>query len=237
MRKILSDTPGKNGYLFLTDAEMTDTFLKAAKGNIRVALHAMGDRSVGQVLRCFTAVNKQVDITKMRNRIEHSSYIRPEQMAQMKELGLVASLSTGFIGPLGDHYFMTLDAKRVRKLYPAKSLLQHGLIVSGNADCPICDFNAFPSIYGAVSRRTDLGVDMGQEEAISVEQGLKLYTINAAKACFDEETVGSLKAGKYADLIILAKNPLTASLAEVKEMRVLATITDGKLVYGSLDNL
>ncbi len=231
------DMPFSPDMLIISDEEMLDIFRKAAQANLRVALHALGDASIAQIIRNFSIVNKEKNITHMRNRIEHCGCIKPEQMDQMRELGLVASLSTGFIYPLGDHYNMVLPKEKVQKLYPAKSLMEKGVVVSGNADCPICNFNPFESIFGAVTRTTQNGMDFGQDEAITVEQGLKMYTINAAKACCDEAITGSLRCGKYADMMILEKDPFAVSMQELYHMQVLATFTNGQLVYGDLQSL
>ena len=235
MKKAYPNHPDEYGCLiFADDDELTAQVQKAVNANIRVALHAIGDRAIEQVLICLERVNQQKDITGMRNRIEHCIYPTGDHIDRMKKLGVAASLSTGFIDSLGNTYYDVLGAATAQDTYPARSLLDKGILVSGNADCPICDFNPFLGIYGAVARKTDAGKDFGQKEAITVPEALQLYTINAAKACFEEEKIGSLRVGKYADLTIVDQNPLTAPLEEIKEIRVLATIMDGNLVYGTL---
>ena len=89
----------------------------------------------------------------------------------------------------------------------------------------------FETIWCAVTRKTKTGVTLEQKEKISVLDAIKGVTINSAYQYFEENKKGSIKEGKYADLIIVDKNPLKIDINEIKDIKVLETIKNGKTLY------
>ena len=106
-----------------------------------------------------------------------------------------------------------------------------GIVASGNADWPICSANVFEGIHVCVNRTSETGQDLGQNQAISVMDAIKVYTWNGAYITFEEDIKGSIEEGKLADIVILDTDILTCDPSEIVNTKVLTTILDGKLVY------
>ncbi len=169
----------------------------------------------------------------MRHRIEHNSLCPPKTLEKMRELGVVPSSSIGYMYGLGDQYLENFGERRARWLHPHKTMIEMGIIAGGNSDCPVTFYSPFVQIYEAVTRRTSSGLVVGPEEAISPMDAIRVYTWNGAYLGKDEDELGSIEPGKLADLIVLDKDPLTIPPEDLKEIKVLLTIVDGKVVYES----
>src|SRR5690606_33962855 len=111
------------------------------------------------------------------------------------------------------------------------SLKEHGILAPGHSDLPVCDGNPFLGIYSAVVRKTISGQQLGTEEAISVEDAIKAYTIDAAYTGFDEAIIGSLSPGKYADFIVLDQDPLKVDPESINDINVIQTVVEGETVF------
>jgi len=99
-------------------------------------------------------------------------------------------------------------------------------VVAGGSDCPVEPINPLLGIQAAVARR------VFPEERISVDEALRVYTINAAYASFEDDVKGSIEAGKLADLVVLLENPLTVESDKVGDIEVKMTVVGGRIVYG-----
>jgi hypothetical protein len=86
-------------------------------------------------------------------------------------------------------------------------------------------------IYAAVTRRAESGQELLPEEAISAQQALAMYTINAAYASFEEDIKGSIAQGKLADMVVLSADPVKSPPEQIKDIRVEMTIIDGRVVW------
>jgi hypothetical protein len=106
-----------------------------------------------------------------------------------------------------------------------------GIIAGGNSDCPVTFYSPFVQIYAAVTRKTSSGQVVGPEEAISVMDAIRVYTMNGAYLSKEEDLKGSIEVGKLADMIVLDRDMLTIPHDEIKDVKVLTTIVNGKIVY------
>jgi predicted amidohydrolase YtcJ len=110
-------------------------------------------------------------------------------------------------------------------------MLGAGLKVAAGSDSPVARPDPLAGIYAAVTRRASTGQEVLATEAIPVTEALKLYGLNAAYSCFQESQLGSLMAGKYADIVILNGDPLKVPAEDIKGLTVDMTFLAGKLVY------
>src|SRR5699024_5767681 len=95
----------------------------------------------------------------------------------------------------------------------------------------VCDGNPFYGINSIVNRQTVGGAHLGTKETLPTHDALKAYTLDAAYAGFDEEKIGSITTGKYADLIVLDQDPYAIEKKDLKNITVEQTIVEGKVVY------
>jgi predicted amidohydrolase YtcJ len=118
-------------------------------------------------------------------------------------------------------------------------LFDAGVVVNGGSDhmvkldsyTSINPYNPFLSMWAVVARQTERGLNIVNREALTREQALRMFTINNAYASFEENLKGSIEPGKFADLAILSQNILTCPEDAIKDIKVLMTIVDGKIVY------
>ena len=124
-----------------------------------------------------------------------------------------------------------IGKERARQLLPIKDADQNSLIYSIHADQPMFPGEPLSLLQTAVNRRTEGGDLIGSNNAISVMMGLKALTINAAWQIKMEKKIGSIKKGKYADFVVLDQSPLTVPISEIRNIKVIQTIINGKTAY------
>jgi predicted amidohydrolase YtcJ len=219
------------GLMTTSPEDMERIVLAAHEAGLRVSIHSIGDRGIDIALDCFEKAQKAKPVKDMRHRIEHNSCCTPKQLRRIKKLGVVPSSSIGYMYGLGDQYAENFGPKRSRWLHPHKTMKAMGIIAGGNSDCPVTFYSPWTQIYSAVTRKTSSGQVIGPEEAISVLDAIRVYTLNGAYLSKEEDMKGSIEAGKLADLIVLDRDILSIPSDEIKEVKVLTTIVGGKVVY------
>lgn len=218
--------------LWMTEPdEVEKLVIKSHNAGLRVSIHSIGDRGVDMALDCIEKAQKQTPIPDMRHRIEHNSLCPPKSLKRIKELGVTPSSSIGYMYGLGDQYAENFGPERARWLHPHKTMQEMGIIAGGNSDCPVTYYSPFVQIYETVTRKTSSGKVVSPEECITPMEAIRVYTWNGAYLGKDEDKLGSLEVGKLADLIVLDRDILTVPQDEIKDIKVLTTIVDGKIVY------
>jgi hypothetical protein len=224
LKEPYSDRPKTRGMMLYTQKRLNQLVSKAHSAGLQLAVHAIGDRAIENVLEAFEKALKGCPRENHRHRIEHCSLLSPKLIRRMKRLGLVASVQPHFV--VSD--FWTVDRVgrgRARWAYPLKTLVDEGLVVASGSDCPIEKMSPLLGVWAAVARK-----DFA-EESLSVEEALKTYTLNAAYASFDERRKGTLEAGKSADFTILSGDLFSVQPKNIKGVAVEMTVVDGKIVY------
>ncbi|MBM3291516.1 amidohydrolase family protein, partial [Candidatus Bathyarchaeota archaeon] len=224
---------GPCGYgLWATEPEELNKFvLRAQKSRIRVSIHAIGDKGIDAALDAIENAQKEYPLQNMRHRLEHNSLCTPKQLERIRNLGVTPSSSVGYMYQLGDQYAENFGSERSRWLHPHNTMNKMGIIAGGNSDAPVAYYNPFIQMYSAVTRKSSSGLVIGPEEAISIEDAIKIYTINGAYLSKEENIKGSIEEGKLADLTILDRDITVAPSEELLNAKVLMTIVDGKVVF------
>ncbi len=184
-------------------------------------IHGIGDRGIHEALNAIEVGSKGIG----RHRITHLEVVDSLDLPRFKELGVIADaqVSGEFTEPHHWHEMTPLlGHQRSDRLVPIASLVEQGAMLTLSSDWNVSTLNPFVGIAHAVSRAP---------EAISIEQAIEAYTINAAYAMRQDDKVGSLVEGKEADFIVLDRNILTLSAAQIKQTKVLQSYIMGELVY------
>lgn len=219
------------GILYYTKEEVSPLMKKSIEAGLRVAIHAIGERAMDVAIDSFKEAHESVDITDMRNRIEHCGLPTDNHLQSMKDLELIAASSIGFIYHLGDSYIKNLGAERMKRAYPHKSFKEYGIVAPGNSDLPVTNGNPWFGIYAAVTRKSISGQVLDNVQNISVYDALKAYTTDAAYSSFEEDTLGVIKENAKADLMVLSDNPLEIDADKLKDISVETTYMNGNIVY------
>jgi predicted amidohydrolase YtcJ len=148
----------------------------------------------------------------------------------MKELGLIASVNPGFIYYFGEKDYVEKAAEK-NDIFPFKSMQENGLTIITNSDFGLIPPDPMKAIYFAVTRKTRQGRVVVREQAVSVEQAIRQYTINAAYAGYEENIKGTLEIGKVADMVVLSEDPTSVNAEDLDKIEVLKTIVAGKIIY------
>lgn len=212
------------GCQLMDEYELEKIVRDAERKGYQVALHAIGDRAIDLALNVLEKV-------KGRNRIEHASVLRDDQVERLSKIDVVISVQPHFIE--GDWWIAKRLGKRTRWVYRIRSLLERGIKVGFGTDAPVEPVNPWETVYYAVTRGKYEGLeiyDFTRDEVISVQDALNCYTINSAYVLMEEGNIGSLEVGKFADFIILDKDPLEIDEKDLKKIKVLKTFVNGKLV-------
>ena len=195
----------------------------------QVAIHANGDAAIDDALAALEAAALGPDARPV---IIHAQMTRPEQLDRMKALGAIPSFFALHTYYWGDrHRERFLGEERAARISPARTALAKGVRFTLHCDTPVVPLEPLRLVWAAVNRRTTSGRELGPEERIDVVAALRAVTIDAAYQHFEEDVKGSLEPGKLADLVILARSPLTEPPERLAEIPVLETIIGGETAW------
>ncbi|HTW06380.1 MAG TPA: amidohydrolase [Acidimicrobiales bacterium] len=197
----------------------------------QLALHAIGDSAIDVALELVEAATRLHPMAGARPRIEHCGLVRPDQLERLARSGAVAVVQPEFLRKFGEDYSAIVGPERASWLYRGRSLLDHGVVVAGSSDRPVTSGSPLSAVSFMVTRRTASGQQVGAAEAMSVGESLHAYTVAAAYACQAEREVGSLAAGKQADLVFLDADPFQVAPADIAAIPVVATVVGGRATY------
>jgi hypothetical protein len=200
----------------------------------QLALHAIGDSAIDVALELVEAAARAHPRAGARPRIEHCGLVRPDQLGRLARSGAIAVVQPEFLHRFGEDYSDIVGPQRARWLYRGRSLLDHGVVVAGSSDRPVTAGSPLSAISFMVTRRTAAGHDVGASEAMSVGESLHAYTAAGAYACQSEQEVGSLTAGRQADLVVLDADPFLVAPADIEAIPVVATMVGGRATYDGL---
>src|SRR5262245_53105620 len=196
----------------------------------RVSTHAVGDAAIDEVLAAYEAANAEKSIAGRRWTIEHAFIPRPDHFPRMKRLGLIIS-AQDHLYVAGPSLVKMWGQKRTEWMTPLRTYLDQGLMVSLGTDASVVPYPPLWVFYHFVTRDTISGGVLGPDQKITRQEALKLQTINNAYTTFEEKTKGSIEPGKFADLVLLDEDIMTAPEKSIESMKVLVTMVGGKIVY------
>ena len=232
------EKPGYCGHHNFSDNnDILKLFKECMLNRWQLQMQCNGDAAIDQCLDVYEQALKETGITEdLRPVLIHCQTIREDQLDRMQKLGIMPSFFHDHVYYWGDWYRdVVFGPDRASRISPLASALKRGMCFTIHQDCPIGPPNVMLMLDTAVNRRTRSGKPLGQEYAIDIMDALKAVTIHAAYQCFDEDVKGSLEPGKYGDMVILSRNPLTTPKDEIRDIQVLATIKEGKIIYQADD--
>lgn len=230
---------GNSGVEYMTVEEMTTIAEQRVKEGWQLALHGNGDKAIDNILEVMQNLNdKGYDLKAIRPRIEHCSILHDEQIEKMKALSVSASFLIGHV-----HYWGTFmrdsvfGPEKVQLLDRCASVEKAGISFTLQSDFAVVRPDMLKMVEIAVVRNTFKEPEyiLAPHERISVESAIRAITSEAAWQLMNENKIGSLEAGKYADMVILEKDPRKVQPSEISEIRVLETWLNGKRVYKNAD--
>ncbi|MGD8793812.1 MAG: amidohydrolase, partial [Anaerolineae bacterium] len=214
-------------------AYIQETARIALEHGFQLCTHAIGDRAVRETLDLYEgALAGQPDAANLRWRIEHASLIAPSDIGRFGRLGVIASVQA--IGCFSDGQWMIdrLGEARAReRAFAFRRLAESGATLINGTDAPVDDVDPLPSFYASVACALADGTVFWPEQRMSRAEALRAYTLDSARAAFQEEIVGSITPGKLADVVVLSKDIMTVPTKQILDARVVYTIVGGEVVY------
>jgi len=227
--------PWNTGVVRIPQETLDDLVDRFHRAGHRLCVHAIGDRAYDMILSAYEKALKATPRDDHRHRIEHgpaNMLCTPERLKKMKELNIFPLPNINFLYYFGDALYHVLGEKRMESAFPFKMLLEEGFRFSSGTDAPgYMPVDVLRDIWVCVARKTWDGALVSPEEAISVMDAIKVFTINAAYAGFEEDIKGSIEPGKLADLTVLHEDILSVDPDTIKDIQVDYTIVNGEIVY------
>jgi len=201
----------------------------AMEKGLGLATHAIGDAAIEFVIDSYSKLSEMFpDVLK---RIEHLGLPEEKHLELMAKHQIATSMQTIFISELGKNFRQYLDEDYLNQCYPVRSVLKHGILTALSSDAPVVsNLNPIKGMEAAVTRRDNEGFAIAPDEAISIADALKAYTVSAA-AIGQTPQFGTLEPRQLADFIILNRDPLSMNSGKIPLLKVERTFIDGKCVY------
>lgn len=228
------DDPENRGMLIYSDEDLKEIFQLALAHGLQLAVHAIGDGAMAQVLRCYRAVLPPGQIPERGLRLVHCQITDEEILQEMAQLGIIADIQPGFLTTDLKIIESRVGAERGRTSYAWKTMLERGISVAAGSDCPIESLNPFVGMAGGVKRQDPAGLPREgwhPEERLSFQEALRLYTLGASYATFEEQEKGKIAPGYYADFLILEGDLEEAIPRSIEDIKVAATYVGGRCQY------
>lgn len=232
--------------LFWEQDDLNAFLLNLHQEGWQLAVKTVSSRSLEMILKSFEYIEtNDPNVINSRGRLEHVLFLTPEQIARVEHLGLIPSIQTNIPGEMvGSQDLAELMTREPQgSAFPWRSLVESNIVIANGSAWPSSYVDEptgapFGSpirlIYQAVTRAGNLGAQPETwmlDQTISAEDAMRGLTINAAYANFQEDILGSLTAGKLADMVILSDNPLRVETKDINNIKVLMTMIDGKAEY------
>ena len=197
----------------------------------QVAIHAVEEEAVLAAAEAIHLAQKAVPRANPRHRIEHCSECLPAVMEQLKASGAIVVTQPSFIYHSGDRYLSQVADWLLPHLYPLGALSRAGIRVAAGSDAPVVRPDPILSIHAAVTRHTRGGKALAPTQKVSVSAALRMHTLRAAYASFDERETGSIALGKAADMVLLDGDPTDVEPDGLREIKVAMTMIGGEVAW------
>jgi len=236
---LTQDGKPNTGYPHIDPETYREMVLLFQKSGVPVGTHAVGDRAMDWVVDTYALAEKQFPHTGLRHAIIHANLPTPHALDTMSLLQSkydagYPEMQAEFLWWIGNIYAPNYGPERDQRLIPLKTLQQRGILWSGGSDYPVTPVAARYGLWASIARQTSAGREpFGLAESVDRQTALRSYTAWGARQMFLEDKIGTLEAGKRADIAVWDRNFYTTPTAQIKDMKCLMTVLDGEVVYRS----
>ncbi len=236
-----SDDPGNSGLPQYKQPGLNALAVARVAAGFQLGFHAIGDRAAQMALDAFAEAVRVArergqpggkDPQLLRLRIEHDQVIEPDQFAQYRKLGVIASVQPSHLLTDMNWAEARIGPERAKTSYPWKEFLDNGVRLAFGTDYPVEPITPFRGVYAAITRKNEAGTkEYFPEQKLTIEQALAAYTTGSAYAEFMEKSKGTLAPGMLADFVVLDRDLTRVAPPEILKTNVLRTVVGGKTVY------
>ncbi|MEX2156585.1 MAG: amidohydrolase [Gemmatimonadales bacterium] len=229
-----SDSAGYRGLMQHSEADMRAWIGGADSAGLHVAVHAIGDRANALLLAIFDSVARAHGARDRRFRDEHAQHVRPQEIPRFGAQRVVPSMQPYHAIDDGRWLGKRIGPVRIRTTYAFRSLLDSEAPLAFGSDWSVAPLDPLLGVYAAVTRRTLDGRNAGgwvPDQKISVGEALRAYTYGNAWATFNDQKWGTLAPGRYADVVVLDRDPFAVAAESLGTIKPRYTIVGGRVVY------
>lgn len=219
------------GIAYWEQDELDDLIGRAHRAGWQCTVHAVGDKAIEQTLNAMARAQREYPREGLRHRIDHCGITPPDLQARIREMGIVPVMQPAFFWEFGDGYIRNYGRHRADVMFPARALLDAGVIVAGSSDSPVTDFRPLFGIEQALTRATSDGDVCGPDNRVELTTAIRMHTYNGAYASFEENEKGSIEPGKLADLALISTDLRKAPTEGMRDIPIDMTIVGGEVVY------
>jgi len=225
--------PDNHGLWMLPPEDLMAKVRRAHDAGFQVGIHAIGDAAIDLVLDAYEAAQRENPRPDPRHRIEHCSIVDDRILGRIRDLGVIPIPGTSFLRHFRDAYVNNLGEWRIGQAYGMRSFARFGITAAASSDAPVVPVNALAGVQTMVTRKDILGRPCNPEEAISLEDALRAYTVNGAYASFEEGIKGTLKPGMLGDVTVFAEDLAQVDPDGLAQVTVTHTIAEGEVAYSA----
>jgi predicted amidohydrolase YtcJ len=227
-----NSTSGYRGNVVETQDDLNTWCERVHRAGIQLNCHANGDVAIDHVLTAYERALRLVPQRDARPKITHCTLITDELVRRIKAIGAVPALFTSYAYYNPDK-FSFYGEEIMKRCMAYRTLLDAGIPVTGGSDFDPGPFSPLMGIQGMVTRTGWNGEVWGANQRITVDDALRVYTINGAYATKEEALKGSVTPGKLADYVVLAEDPHAVDPGKIKDIRIVHTVVGGTIVYAA----
>jgi len=228
------DSAGYYGLMRQPESDMRAWVGGADSAGLQIAVHAIGDHANAIILAIYDSVAHAHGARDRRFRVEHAQHLRPVDVARFGALRVVPSMQPYHAIDDGRWLIQRIGPVRIKTTYPFRTLLDTEAPLAFGSDWTVAPLDPMLGVYAAVTRRTLDDRNPGgwvPEQKISVGEALRAYTYGNAWATFNEQKWGTLAAGRFADVVVLDRDPFAVAPESLGTVKPRYTIVGGKVVY------
>ncbi len=230
-----ADLPQETGETFYPPQEFNQLVARLDRTGFQLFIHSIGDRGIRVALDALEHARRENGPRDSRHQLVHVELLSLRDIPRFKELGVVACMQPRHVLPEGiGRWAAAVGPDRLEHAFAWRSLREAGAVLAFSSDWDVSEMEPLIGIYSAVTRKGLDGMPPGgwvPEQTIDLESAIRAYTLDGAYANFIEENRGSIKAGKYADLILLSDDLFAIQPEKIKETQVVLTMVGGEVVY------
>jgi predicted amidohydrolase YtcJ len=236
---LTQDGKPNTGYPHMDPNTYRKMVLLFQKSGVPVGTHAVGDRAMDWVVDTYALAEKQYPHPGLRHAIIHANLPTSHALDTMAELQSkydagYPEIQAELLWWIGTIYAENYGPERDQRMIPLKTLQQRGILWSGGSDYSVTPLAARYGLWASVARQTSAGVEpFGLAESVDSHTALRSYTAWSARQMFLEDKIGTLEAGKRADIAVWDRNIYTTPTNQIKNIKCLMTLLDGEVVYQS----
>ncbi|WP_138465868.1 amidohydrolase [Poseidonocella sp. HB161398] len=225
-------SPGYAGYSAVTMAQVQEAVDWCYARGIQVITHANGEGASDMLIAALGAAQAEYGDPGNRPVLIHGQFLREDQVDSYQRLGVFPSLFPMHTFYWGDwHREHTVGPVNAENISPTGWVRQRGMMFGSHHDAPVAFPDSMRILDATVTRRTRSGDILGPAQRVDVMTALRAMTIWPAWQQFEEDSKGSIAVGKRADFVLLSGDPTAVDPETLDQLRVMATIKDGRLVY------